>query len=152
MRLQKDVLTPGDGINFPTAGDSIGVHYTGWLYRNGAPNGRGRKCVCHLGDAFQCTDELGPDSIALEDEVCSRLLSVCICSTCTTSSWLSPTRDRQGHQRYGSSRAHLQFISVQEQSGLISTQREGWDILIPQMSLGERSILQIPRYISPVGS
>lgn len=43
MNLQKIVLRPGNQVNFPMAGDSVGIHYTGWLYSRGSTGHRGRE-------------------------------------------------------------------------------------------------------------
>ncbi|KAJ9452892.1 Peptidyl-prolyl cis-trans isomerase [Diplonema papillatum] len=36
MGVQKQTITPGDGVTFPKAGDKLTMHYTGTLTSNGS--------------------------------------------------------------------------------------------------------------------
>ena len=35
MGVTREVITPGDGVNFPKKGDEVSIHYTGTLQSNG---------------------------------------------------------------------------------------------------------------------
>ncbi|ERF76785.1 hypothetical protein EPUS_02324 [Endocarpon pusillum Z07020] len=40
--LQKEVISPGNGIDKPKAGDVVTMDYTGWLYEKNQPENRGK--------------------------------------------------------------------------------------------------------------
>lgn len=43
MRLEKRIINPGDGESFPTAGDTVKVHYSGWLFDSRKNDRRGKE-------------------------------------------------------------------------------------------------------------
>lgn len=43
MNLAKQLITNGDGVTFPAAGDRVGVHYVCWLFDKNSPGGRGNQ-------------------------------------------------------------------------------------------------------------
>ena len=36
MGVEKEIITPGDGVTYPVAGDELTMHYTGTLVSNGS--------------------------------------------------------------------------------------------------------------------
>ena len=50
--LQKEVISPGNGIDKPRAGDVVTMDYTGWLYEKNQTDNRGkvyghRRCLLY---------------------------------------------------------------------------------------------------------
>ncbi|BCR99092.1 FKBP-type peptidyl-prolyl cis-trans isomerase [Aspergillus luchuensis] len=43
MGVTKEILSPGNGQQFPKPGDQISMHYTGCLYDENAPNKMGKQ-------------------------------------------------------------------------------------------------------------
>lgn len=41
MGVDKAIIQEGDGKTFPQVGDTVHMAYTGWLYKESAPNNRG---------------------------------------------------------------------------------------------------------------
>lgn len=48
MGVTKEILSPGNGQQFPKPGDQISMHYTGCLYDENAPNKMGKQYVFPL--------------------------------------------------------------------------------------------------------
>lgn len=49
MGVDKKTLKQGNGQDFPKAGDTVSMEYTGWLYTETAPENKGEKyvdCYC----------------------------------------------------------------------------------------------------------
>lgn len=43
MRLEKTLVTSGDGTTFPNAGEDVEIEYTGWLYDSSKRDKRGQQ-------------------------------------------------------------------------------------------------------------
>lgn len=43
MGVDKKTLKQGNGQDFPKAGDTVSMEYTGWLYTETAPENKGEK-------------------------------------------------------------------------------------------------------------
>jgi FK506-binding protein 1 len=41
--FSKEVLSPGNGKDFPKKGDRVTMEYTGWLYDTSKPDNKGKQ-------------------------------------------------------------------------------------------------------------
>lgn len=48
MGVQKQTLSPGNGVDFPKKNDTVTMEYTGWLYDPSKPDNKGSQYVLWL--------------------------------------------------------------------------------------------------------
>ncbi|KAF2489107.1 peptidyl-prolyl cis-trans isomerase [Lophium mytilinum] len=49
MGVEKVILSEGNGVNFPSKGDTVTMEYTGWIYDPTATNSKGKQFDSSLG-------------------------------------------------------------------------------------------------------
>mmetsp|Transcript_32664 Transcript_32664/g.77666 ORF Transcript_32664/g.77666 Transcript_32664/m.77666 type:complete len:110 (+) Transcript_32664:67-396(+) len=80
MGVEKEVLKPGDGANFPKKGDTVTMHYTGTLSSNGkkfdssVDRGQPFKTRIGVGQVIQGWDE-GVPAMSLGEKAILRMTS-----------------------------------------------------------------------------
>lgn len=125
-QLQKKLIRPGNGQDFPRTGDQVTIEYTGWLYdaSKASNDYKGRQYV----------------TISPEQKCQSR------CSDLGASRFDSSKGRGDFRTPIGVGRVIPGgFIwSSQVQLSCLTARGEGWDQAVPQMSLGEKCILTIP--------